>query len=65
MKDGGLIHDAAHAMAAALLEIVGPVLRDDEKHDVFEEFVEICKAGIEAYTVQRNREMQRFNPTRN
>jgi hypothetical protein len=65
MDNRSLLHDSAVVTAKALLEIIAPVLRDDEKRDVYEAFYSACKAGIEAYVIQRNREVQRLNPTRN
>ncbi len=60
-----LIHDTAFAMATALIEIVGPCLRDEEQRDAFGEFYRVATAGIEAFVIQRNRELQRLKPSNN
>jgi hypothetical protein len=60
-----LIHDAAMAMAQASLDIVVPCLLEMERSDAINEFYAVCKAGIEAYEIQRNRILMRMNPTRN
>ncbi len=65
MDNQRLQHDAAMAMAQAILDIVGGCLREDEHRDAFEEFVAVCKAGIESYDVMRNRMQQRLNPANN
>jgi hypothetical protein len=60
-----LLHDAAVAMAQALLDIVKPCLREEERLDAFSEFYIVCKAGVEAYEIQKSRMLTRLNPTRN
>jgi hypothetical protein len=60
-----LTHDAAVAMAQALLAVVEPCIREDERLDALNEFYIICKAGIEAYDIQKTRMLTRLNPTRN
>ena len=65
MDNQRLIHDAAVAMTAALIEIFGPVLRDEERNDAMQEMYHVCKTGIESYVIQRNRELARMNPSRN
>lgn len=59
------MHDAAEAMARALLDLVKPCLREEEWRDALIEFHAICKAGIEAYESQINRMQPRLNPTKN
>jgi hypothetical protein len=65
MDSARLQHDCALVMAKALLDLFGPVLRDEEKNDAFWECYRVCKAGVESYVMQRNREMARMNPCRN
>jgi hypothetical protein len=60
-----LQHDAAFAMAHALLEIVQNCLRPEERRDAFEWFYETCKAGIESYDVMRDRMQHRLRPMKN
>lgn len=61
-----LRHDAAFAAARALVEIVAPCLREEERRDAFEEFYRVCVAMIEAYEQQMQREAARLcKPSRN
>ncbi len=54
-----LIHDAAIGMAHVLPERMQGCLREEERRDAFDEFYEVCKAGIEAFNVQQERLIQR------
>jgi len=66
MDNMRLIHDdVAYVMAHAILETVGPCLRDEEKLAALEEFFNIAKAGLESFVIQRNRELARLKPCRN
>jgi hypothetical protein len=60
-----LQHDAAAAMAQAILDLVENCIREDERHDAFYEFVSVCRAGIETYDVMRDRMQHRLNPLNN
>jgi hypothetical protein len=60
-----LQQDAAFAMARALLEIVPNCIRPEEHRDAFNEFYHVCKAGLEAFSVQQARMEQRSRPSRN
>jgi hypothetical protein len=60
-----LQHDAATAMAKALLDLVVPCLREEEHQDAFEEFYAVCKAGIEAFCIQQDRMQRRLRPMDN
>lgn len=60
-----LVADNAEQMARALLYVVRNCIREDENRDAFIEFVAICKQGIEAYEMQRERMMQRLKPSKN
>ena len=62
---GRLTHDAAVAMAHALLDRVKPCLREEEWRLAFLEFYQICRAGIEAYNIQQDRMRQRMKPLDN
>jgi hypothetical protein len=57
-----LQHDAAEAMAHALLDLVKPCLREEEFRDAFDEFYAVCRARIEAYELQIDRMRRRLNP---
>jgi hypothetical protein len=60
-----LQHDAAFAMATALLDIVRDCIREDEHNDAFACFYETCKAGIEAFCIQQDRLFERLHPGKN
>ena len=62
---GRLTHDAAVAMAHALLDRVKPCLREEEWRLALQEFYQICRAGIEAYNIQQDRMRQRIKPLDN
>jgi hypothetical protein len=59
-----LVHDAAVAMSQAILDIVTPCLRGEERLDALNEFYIVCKAGIEAFCIQQERLRVRLNPTK-
>lgn len=63
--DAELQHDAAVAMARALVEIIAPCLREEEQRDAFEEFYRVCHAGIEAYVAQASHKERQLLPGRN
>jgi len=65
MDSARLQHECAVAMAAALMERFGSVLRDEEWSDALREMYHVCKTGIESYVTQRNRELAKLNPSRN
>lgn len=48
-------HDTAVAIARAILDIVAPCLRPEERRDAFEEFYYAVSAGLEAYESMRAR----------
>ena len=60
-----LIHDCALMMAAHYVEMVGNLLREEERITAREEFYHVCKAGIECFEIQKARLLQRLNPTNN
>ena len=60
-----LIHDAAFAMAKALLDITSPCLHAEEQREAFREFYDVCRAGLEAYEVQTCRMQHRLRPGNN
>ena len=65
MPSASLIHDHAMALAAALLEIVSPALREEEKREAFNLFYEAAKAGLEHYELRADRMKRRLVPGRN
>jgi hypothetical protein len=60
-----LKHDAAFAMARAILDIVQECIPSGCHEAAFGEFYEACKAGIDAYDIQSRREMLRLHPSEN
>ena len=60
-----LIHDTAIAMAQALVDLLGPCIREDERRDARDELYCVCKAGLEAFCLHQDRMQQRLKPTRN
>jgi hypothetical protein len=60
-----LIHDAAFSTARVCLEVVELCLPPEHLRDVFDEYYEAIKAGIEAYEAQRERTQQRLEPGNN
>lgn len=50
MAGGSLMHDCAVAGATALLDVVAPALRSDERSEFFNEAYRICMAMLEAYS---------------
>lgn len=60
-----MIHDAAWAIATALVEAMTPALGEGEHQEAFAVFYETARAGIEAYEVQLERMQQRLRPGEN
>ena len=65
MRSESLIHDASFATTTAIMQIIGPCIRDDERADCFQEIYQACKAGIEAYSVHEIRMEHRMRPSNN
>ena len=65
MASQSLSHDAARVIAASILEVFEPLLRDEEKRDAFAEVYERAKAGIESYDILKNRQEMRLKPSLN
>ena len=60
-----LVHDAAWATASSIIELIRPVLRDEEVNDALHEIYQRCRAGIESKLIMATREECRRNPSRN
>ena len=56
------IHDLCHAVAWRALEIVRPLVRDDEARDAYAEFYEIARQEIERYEEAKVRQESRLHP---
>ena len=50
-----LIGDHARNMARVLLNLIAHNYRDEELHDIWDEFARVCRAGIEAFEIERRR----------
>ncbi len=59
-----LCHDTAVAMANALLDVIAPCLREEERLDALQEFYQVCRAGLEAHEILANR-LDNHTPSRN
>lgn len=57
-------HDVAYAWAAALLDIIEPCLREEERRDAFLEFYEAMLAALESYELHIQQEGRRLFPLR-
>jgi hypothetical protein len=65
MQSDSLKHDHAMAMARAVLEIVAPCIREEERREAFNLFYEACKAGLEHYELKADRIRKRLMPGKN
>jgi hypothetical protein len=66
MSVGSLMHDCAVAGATALLDMVAPALRPEERRECFDEAYHICLAMLEAYGLEVRRETaKRLRPSCN
>ncbi len=66
MSAGSLMQNCAVAGATALLDMVAPALRPEERRDFFDEAYRICVAMLEAHSRQMRREAARpYKPSRN
>ena len=66
MSGQRLRHDAAEAGAQALLDMVAPALRPEERRDYFDEAYRICEAMLQTYEQLLQREAVRlWRPSRN
>jgi hypothetical protein len=62
---GALLHDHAMAIAAAILDVFSPLLREEEKRTAFDEVYERVKAGLIHYEMHADRREQRLRPMPN
>jgi hypothetical protein len=65
MQSESLKHDHAMAMARAVMDIVSPCIREEEKRDAFDLFYEACKAGLQSYEMHADRMRRRVEPGKN
>lgn len=52
-------------MAQHCVELLGNLLREEERKDALDEFYRVCHAGLECYLIQSDRMQHRLNPTNN
>jgi hypothetical protein len=60
MAADSLRHDCAVAGAAALLDVVAPALRPEERREFFDEAYRTCLAMLETYQQEVRREAVRL-----
>lgn len=63
--DQFLQHDAAVAMAKAIVEIFRPLLRQEEYRDAIDEVYAAVTAGLRAYDLRRAQIQKRLKPMGN
>jgi hypothetical protein len=57
-----LVNETAFNMTRALLGLIAHNFREEEHRDIFEEFFNVCRAGLEAYCLQDDRMQQNLRP---
>jgi hypothetical protein len=57
-----LIHDASHRAAVKILHVFGPLLRDEELRDAYEEVMPIIAEAIAFYEESLRQEKARLRP---
>jgi hypothetical protein len=60
-----LTNEMAFLMARELLGIVQNCLRPEEQRDAFEEFVEVCRRGLNAHETHADKMQGQLNPSMN
>ncbi len=65
MRSESLLHDTAWAMAHALMNVVAHNFREEEQRELFSEFYNAARAGLEAFCVQETRIERRICPSKN
>ncbi len=58
-------HDVAWKVSLHILEVLSPLLRDEEKRDAFREVYERVKAGLLAYDQETKNLFRRLRPLGN
>jgi hypothetical protein len=65
MSNYQLRHDTAYAAATALTELVKDKFTPEEHEEFQRQAYEVCKAMIDAFEIQSNREVGRISASRN
>lgn len=65
MENERLKHDCAMMMAQHIIESLADVLPEALRLNVRNDCYHICKAGIDAFSLYRDRLAHRLNPTSN
>lgn len=63
--DKKLMHDASVAMAHAILDLVSPCLREEEKLEALSNFYIVCQAGIESYCIKTEKMLRNVEASNN
>lgn len=63
MLSQSLIHDHSMRLASALVEIVAPCFREEEKREAFGLFYEACTAAFTHYEIKAARMESRIKPS--
>lgn len=62
---GALQHDTAAAIAASVVDVFAPLLREEEKKEAFQEVYLRVKAGLAEYERKADRIAKRLKPLEN
>ena len=54
--------NAAFQMAAKLVAIIAPCLREEERKDCFDEFYRVVRDGLRDFSEQKDQMEKRLNP---
>jgi hypothetical protein len=65
MPNERLIGEHARRLGKRLLDLIGHNYRQEEHHDIWEAFTDVCREGLVCYAVQANRLEDRLRPGRN
>jgi hypothetical protein len=65
MRSESLLTDHALALAVAILDIVAPCLREEERKEAFGMFYTACKVTLESYESKAERMCRRVKPSVN
>ena len=65
MRPDSIRADHARALAAAILDIVAPCLREEERNDALEAFYEAAMAALRSYDETIDRLRSRVRPSDN
>jgi hypothetical protein len=61
---GRLAHDAAHQATLKVLRVFGPLLREEEQQDAYEEIMPIVTETLTRFSESLAREQARLSPAK-